>query len=169
MDDKELLEHIEREQEQSELVRFVNESNRIEGIHRPASKEEIQAHKLLLQCEKITLLKLMLFVSVIQPDAKLREHEGMNVRVGNYFPPQGGPHIVERLEEFLDLINDFDNQKTYKSIAQAHIAYEKIHPFMDGNGRSGRAIWLWLMKGRAPLGFLHTFYYQVLSDSNDMP
>lgn len=41
----------------------------------------------------------------------------------------------------------------------------------DGNGRSGRALWAWMMLcrggsyGRAKvieLGFLHTFYYQTL-------
>jgi hypothetical protein len=39
----------------------------------------------------------------------------------------------------------------------AHIRYEKLHPFMDGNGRSGRAIWALMMRGRDPfsLPFLH--------------
>ena len=45
---------------------------------------------------------------------------------------------------------------------ETHVRYELLHPFLDGNGRSGRALWLWLM-GQAPLGFLHTFYYQTLS------
>jgi len=37
---------------------------------------------------------------------------------------------------------------------------------MDGNGRTGRAIWAWQMQrlGRDPfaLPFLHRFYYQTL-------
>ena len=39
------------------------------------------------------------------------------------------------------------------------------HPFTDGNGRSGRALWLWQMNNHAPFGFLHTFYYQTLENS----
>jgi hypothetical protein len=50
-----------------------------------------------------------------------------------------------------------------------HVEYEQLHPFTDGNGRSGRAMWLYAMKkcGRLEqglnLGFLHAFYYQTLS------
>lgn len=45
----------------------------------------------------------------------------------------------------------------------AHKRYESIHPFVDLNGRTGRAIWLHMMGGEARLGFLHTWYYQSLS------
>jgi Fic family protein len=49
---------------------------------------------------------------------------------------------------------------------QQHHQYESLHPFTDGNGRSGRTIWAWHMMrvGRDPfaLPFLHRFYYQAL-------
>ena len=49
-----------------------------------------------------------------------------------------------------------------------HLRYETLHPFMDGNGRSGRILWAWQMLHHdiAPgirLGFLHAFYYQTLA------
>lgn len=54
-----------------------------------------------------------------------------------------------------------------------HVDYENLHPFTDGNGRSGRALWLRRMKDLGEnsfyqaldLGFLHTFYYQTLKFS----
>jgi Fic family protein len=50
-----------------------------------------------------------------------------------------------------------------------HVEFEKLHPFMDGNGRTGRAIWVWHMLrcGRKPfeISFLHRFYYQTLAAS----
>jgi Fic family protein len=51
----------------------------------------------------------------------------------------------------------------------AHVRYEHLHPFTDGNGRSGRAIWAWQMlyqgRGEIPLGFLHHFYYQSIQNA----
>ena len=141
-----------------DLHDFVNESNHIEGIYRDATPGEIAAHVSFLALVKPTVADMQTLVGVIQPNAVLREYNGQNVRVGSYYPPRGGPDIRKKLGHLLLTIGEHTPYS-------AHCAYEALHPFTDGNGRSGRALWLWMMKGHAPLRFLHQFYYQTLSAS----
>lgn len=137
----------------------VRESNRIEGILRDPTTAEIKEHKRFMEMEKASITELERFVRVYQPDAVLRSHAGFDVRVGAHVPPRGGPHIVEQLQALLD-----DANAERFSPWEIHLQYETLHPFMDGNGRSGRALWYWMMVGNphADLGFLHAFYYQTL-------
>lgn len=138
---------------------FVEESNRIEGM-KAVYHKEIEAHRNFLSLERPTIDGLREFVSAVQERAVLRERAGLNVRVGNHFPPSGGPEIVAQLQDILDGI---DSSNPY----QVHQRYEHLHPFTDGNGRSGRALWLWHMVHRKDydgrLGFLHAWYYQSLA------
>jgi Fic family protein len=143
-------------------LNFIKESNRIEGIKRKPSAAEIEEFQRFMGQDKIAMQDMIHFVSVYQPGALLRDKDGMNVRVGTYKPPGGCIQVRDALQDILDKAN---RNKGDKSIPyQVHIEYEKLHPFMDGNGRSGRMLWMWMMQ-YAPLGFLHTFYYQTLSAS----
>lgn len=142
------------------LADFVQESNRIEGIHREPFSHEIAAHEAFLALETISIESLSRFVTAVQPDAKLRVSVGMNVQVGAFLPPCGGPEIRDRLAKLLVLVRRFASPR---EIFLVHHAYENLHPFTDGNGRSGRILWLWMMGGQSPLGFLHQWYYQSLA------
>lgn len=146
----------------SPLKDFVRESNRIEGIHREPTGAEIDAHMRLLAVPVLSVDEVEWFVRVVA-DADLRREPGMDVRVGSHYPPRGGPYVERRLEELLS--------GQFITPYEWHRRYEELHPFMDGNGRSGRAIWLRMMGGveRVPLGFLHTWYYQSLSSGRDTP
>ncbi len=80
------------------LVDFVQESNRIEGITRPPfgydpTLQEIEEHERFLNLSEVTVEDLQRFVFAIQPGAVLRDQSGMNVRVGGYVAPAGGPEI----------------------------------------------------------------------------
>lgn len=137
------------------IRKFVIESNWIERIYREPTPQEIDELRRFMALEVITIEELQKFVAVYQPDAKLRDIYGLNVRIGNYYPPKGGPQIRDRLENFL-------NHDLTFSAHELHINYERLHPFTDCNGRSGRALWAWKMKDLKG-GFLLNFYYQTLA------
>lgn len=141
---------------------FINESNKIEGILRPMKLVELEEFHRFMNLKYLTVEEIEKFVSVYQPNAKLRISPSANVMVGNHFPPKGGDHIFYRLQDILAMAYIGDERNAYET----HHAYESLHPFTDGNGRSGRMIWMWQMR-KAPLGFLHTWYYQSLSFGRD--
>jgi Fic family protein len=65
---------------------------------------------------------------------------------GNDYHPIGAPYVGpphEQVEELLDDLCRFIARTNVAAVAQAAIAhaqFENIHPFVDGNGRTGRAL-----------------------------
>lgn len=146
----------------SDVEAFVRESNHIEGIEREPTRHEVQATEAFLARSQIDIDDLEGLVSIYQPGARLRSRPSMNVRVGNHVAPRGGAEIITTLQSILDRVKV---NAAHPFIL--HQEYETLHPFMDGNGRSGRALWAWQMRtfGYRPglqLGFLHAWYYQSL-------
>jgi hypothetical protein len=145
------------------LIPFLTESLAIEGIHRPPTEAEIDATAAFLIGE-LTIDAVLALQAVYAPGKPLRDKPGMNVRVGRYYPPPGGPRVARELPRVLAVAGAY----------QIHVAFELLHPFMDGNGRTGRAVWAWEMLAQDEqdpfaLPFLHRFYYQALEHAEHAP
>ena len=133
---------------------------------------ELERAEKFLKLEEIKIADICNFVSATTKDhgtlGQIRSIHGIDVIVGDHHPPKGGPHIVEALGEIVSNINI---DKTYRDsyAFNLHAKYESLHPYTDGNGRSGRLIWLWMMGGfewldASPYNFLQYWYYQSLNN-----
>lgn len=143
---------------------FMRESNWIEGERETPTVGKLHSNDLAaasrfldLPLTEHNLKELHLQLSEGR-DILRGEYRNVQVMVGNYYPP--APVIVPGMmgNLFLDL-KDLDS-------FEAHIRFEKIHPFEDLNGRTGRLLWLhkYIVDGRdIPVSFLQIFYYQTLS------
>ena len=64
-----------------------------------------------------------------------------------YTPPRGKGVIQEKLDNLIDYLNNdtkYDHDPLIK-LAVSHYQFEAIHPFRDGNGRTGRILCILLM------------------------
>jgi cell filamentation protein, protein adenylyltransferase len=72
-----------------------------------------------------------------------REHDIQPFGAG--MTPPSWPLVPARLQDWVDEVNaaDFDNsarEPFVEVLAQLHDSFEKVHPFIDGNGRAGRLL-----------------------------
>ena len=90
------------------------------------------------------VLKLhAIIASDVMDQGRAGRYRDIRVRVGRYLPP--APEMVSGLmAELLEWWNAKSAQwSPVISSAVIHYQFEAIHPFADGNGRTGRALALW--------------------------
>lgn len=90
---------------------------------------------------------------------------------------QGSEHIPPEPSKVPNLMNYYvynynnDTQDIWNKIARYHIEFEKIHPFEDGNGRTGRLLINYeLLKNNLPPVVIskddRVKYFELLKDNN---
>jgi len=119
----------------------------------PATKEVLRYRQALWygydELKKRPVLSTNLFVTVVQRikknQAGIRTTPGTtvaNATTGKviYTPPEGESIIREKLKNLEEFIHADDGIDPLIKLALIHYQFEAIHPFSDGNGRTGRII-----------------------------
>lgn len=87
------------------------------------------------------------FVSIVQTikenNAGIRKTTGTRITSNNktiYTPPEGEKNIRDLLKNLEDFIHSENGIDDLVRLAVMHYQFEAIHPFPDGNGRTGRVL-----------------------------
>lgn len=94
---------------------------------------------------------------------------GPNAGQVTYTPPRGEGIIETKIKNLLEFVND---DETYKidpllKMAIAHFQFEAIHPFRDGNGRTGRIFNIHFLTSKGLLDLPILFLSRYIMDNKE--
>ena len=98
------------------------------------------------------------------PGTKLSNAKGETI----YTPPEGEKVIRDKLANLEQFINNDESYDPFVKMALMHYQFEAIHPFADGNGRTGRILLLLYLKKaellKVPAVYLSDYIIKNKSD-----
>ena len=130
------------------LTEFLKESNAIEGVYDKLSLMQArEAWGYLVKQNELTIdvvlktHKILMLHQPLQPDEK-GYFRRCQVWVGGR---QGvrWEKIPLEIEDWCVIANIDSDETSTEEIIRSHVVYENIHPFVDGNGRTGRMFLNW--------------------------
>ena len=132
---------------QDELFKYVS----VDETHAdPATKETLHYRRALSYgCEMIkqrpvsTRLAIEICSQILKTDVSIRTQPGTVLSTPFeviYTPPVGSDVIEEKMSNWEHFLNERFDLDPLVRMAVMHYQFEAIHPFRDGNGRTGRLL-----------------------------
>lgn len=128
-----------------EIYEAINHKKILEILLEKVKKEELLSHELLILINQ-TINENIMYVG----GYRLGPIRIIGSQKKFPYPME----LEERMSTFIDNYNNLiHNNITMLDIAKMHLQYENIHPFPDGNGRTGRLLinYLLLIKNQCPI------------------
>lgn len=124
------------------VIDFLRESNAIEGVYDDDSLQQAQyAWEYLISQEKITPSVVLKTHKILMLHQPLRPDEKGYFRHTQVYI--GGREAMNHNSVPFAIQEWCDKMNVPRMWKQRHVEYEKIHPFIDGNGRTGRMFMNW--------------------------
>lgn len=163
------IEHSNLE-DRYDMTEHIRQSNLIEEVDDAfEDRLSFEAWKWLVKQPRLNrqvVMQLHAMIMLGKMDVReLGQNRKYNVTVGGRRCPE--PYAAAGMLN--EWIQDMRGYKKLDPIAE-HIRFEKIHPFGDGNGRTGRMLLWWheIKKGQIPTKFTYDarhFYYALFSEA----
>ena len=146
-----------------DVIEFLLESNAIEGVYDNDSlKQAKKAWDFLIEQTKLTVPVILETHKILMKNTKLRPDEiGFFRRAPVYIGGHEALNFLKIPETIDSWLLDVETSikipgEDGNNIKLDHIEFERIHPWIDGNGRTGRMFMNWQrIKSGLPLLIVH--------------
>ncbi len=145
----------------SQVKEFLGESNAIESVYDTDSfTQAYLAWEYLTTHKTLTLGIILETHRILMKNQDLKDNEkGYFRKIPIYIGGRMGIDASEIEHDLSHWIEEMNQNHIGGDMAMTkvlHVKYEKIHPFVDGNGRTGRMFmnW-WRLKNNLPLLIIH--------------
>lgn len=147
------------------MLTHIRESNAIEGIHNEQEViQSLEAWEWLIREPELTNAAVCEVQRVITLNQSLPPFGNGYYRDMGRFNVSVGAKMCPHFNDVPSLMSNWLYEYTIGAADpwKAHIEFEKIHPFLDGNGRTGRLLLWWhqLGEGFEPSLILNRTKYQ---------